>query len=161
MRHILTQCNLSLAIFSGVLIALVCTSGCANKKSIVTPLSSTSAFDVPSLVGLDLAELKTKLGTPDNNTEPTPKERKRQTTWSKFWTRKDGTTLLVTYRIVGEKTVDLFLFTNESANGTRDKQSLLRAGNLKMTDPRYSVEFVQAKDDPKVYTGVKVTARKQ
>ena len=106
MQSILTKWNSLLAILSGVLIVLICTSGCAYRRPITKPPGSTFAFDIPSLVGLNPSELKTKLGTPDNDTEPTPEERQRKATWSKFWTRKDGITLLVTYRIVDKKTVD-------------------------------------------------------
>jgi hypothetical protein len=164
-----TNLKVSLRIVACLLI--VVSSGCAARKPTaspplatrpVTPSATTPAFDVPRLVGLlNLKAIKKKLGTPYDDTEPTLEERKRQKTWSKAWMRGDATMLLVTYQIADQSIVDFFLFTNESADGTRDKQSLLRAGNLRTGDPRYRIRFVPVKEEPDLYTGVTVIAHKR
>lgn len=114
----------------------------------------SAAFDVPSLVGKRLAELTQTLGTPTNNSEPTQQMINGGVdTWEKTWERGDYS-LMVTYDIKTKKVIDLFLGSNTDAGFKQfeDTNNILKAGNLSTSDPRYSVEFVKAKNDPG-YTG--------
>lgn len=118
------------------------------------------AFDVPSLVGKSFAELTQTLGTSTNNSEPTQRMIDGGVdTWEKTWT-KDGYSLMVTYEIKTKEIVDLFLGANSDAvfKQFEDTNNILKAGNLSTNDPRYTVEFVKAKNGPG-YTGAIVRTK--
>lgn len=131
-------------------------SGDAPKAAPV--VTQAAAFDVPSLIGMDVDGVKTVLGTPTDDTEPTAEQMVDTTEWWKEFER-DGQTLLVTYDPRTRAIVDFFISTNDPSGATRDTQSLLSTGNLSESDSRYSVEFVRALNDRSVYTGVKIVSR--
>lgn len=155
--------------FFGGLIALSLTIssftsafGGETPQSTTTQATSTKqAFDVPSLFGKNIDELKIALGTPQYDTEPTSLQLKSGTTeWEKSW-EKNGVKLMVTYNIKTKVAVDYFVSGVDPSGATRDKGLLLSVGNLKEGDPRYSLKFVEVINPPTpgLYTGVTVTPR--
>ena len=112
-------------------------------------------FDVPSLFGMDIDQIKKTLGTPSDDVEPTSAQLANMGQDSDWWKtfEKDGAKLLVTYNPRTRKVVDFFI----SDLGDQDKERIMAAGNLKNGDSAYQLEFVKALKDPSTYTGLKVT----
>ena len=69
---------------------------------------------------------------------------------------KDGKDLLISYNIATRKINDLFISTDDKSGKTKDKSHLLEMGNLKENDPRYTIEFVKALNNPSSFTGIKI-----
>ena len=119
-------------------------------------------FDVPSLFGKSLGEMKTALGTPKEETQPPKLQIQNGTTGEEYisW-EKDGAKLTVTYVYKTRKIVDFFVSVDDPSGATKDKTLLLGAGGLKEGDSRYSVKFVEVINPPTpgLYTGVTVTPR--
>ena len=110
-------------------------------------------FDVPSLVGRNVDEVRSVLGEPtDKDKEPTALQSQMGVDeWQNTFT-KEGRELLVTYNPTTRKIVDFFI----SKNNADTDDSLLEAGNLTEQDSRYKIEFVKALRNPSEFTGVKV-----
>lgn len=116
-------------------------------------------FDVPSLVGKSLDEIKRTMGAPVEVTQPTKLQLQHGTAGEEYiaW-EKDGIRLTVFYEYKTKKINDFFVRPS-SAGGTRDKALLLGSGGLKEDDPRYTVKFVEAvtrPPSPGLYAGVRV-----
>jgi hypothetical protein len=104
------------------------------------------------------AELKTqttKLGTPSYDTEPTAQQLALGgiDTWEKSWDVGEYS-IMATYDIKTKEITDLFFGADTDAafKQFEDTNNILAAGNLSTSDPKYSVEFVKAKNGPG-YTG--------
>ncbi|MDD5759887.1 MAG: hypothetical protein PHI06_12490 [Desulfobulbaceae bacterium] len=137
--------------------------------SIATPVSKinpsphreqvSSVFDVPSLLGKNINQIRTALGTPTYDKEPTKLQLSLGVTeWDKSWER-EGADLLVTYNIKTKKVIDFFIGGVDPSGSTNDKKLLLDVAGLKEGDPKYKLEFVEVrvpKPEPGFYTGVKV-----
>jgi hypothetical protein len=121
----------------------------------VTETRPSAAYDVSSLVGLSLTELRTKLGTPSYDTEPTAQQLALGgiDTWEKSWDVGEYS-IMATYDIKTKEITDLFFGADTDAafKQFEDTNNILAAGNLSTSDPKYSVEFVKAKNGPG-YTG--------
>ncbi len=117
-------------------------------------------FDVPSLMGKNLEELKSTLGTPAEETNPPALQIQNGTTGEEYisW-EKDGAGLMVFYEYKTKKINDYFVTVGDGA--TRDKGLLLGVSDLKEGADAYGVEFVQVINPPTpgLYTGVKVTPK--
>lgn len=114
-------------------------------------------FDVPALIGKNIDEVRTILGTPLDKelTEPSQEQLNLGANqWDNTF-RKDGEDLLVTFSPLTRQIVDFFIATDDSSGKTQDKNHLLELGNLKEGDSRYNIEFVKTLKDPSYYTGVK------
>lgn len=134
---------------SYLLLALL--AGC-NSQAKPTHTKPTLIVDIPSLIGKSYKQIQGKLGKPTENTKPTDAARKAGI-WSNSWWFDNGL-LAVEYRLDNYKVINFFLATSESAYGTKNKTSLLKAGNLKENDPRYTLQFVKAKNTTDEYTGI-------
>jgi hypothetical protein len=155
------------ALCMGVLSIALLASGCGitttqqpatNQQAQVR----TPAFDVPTLIGKNIDEIRTVLGTPQQDTEPTTQQLSAGVKeWEKQYT-KDGKGLLVTYNVATKQVVDFFITTDQtdSEGLTKDKQALLDIGNLKEGDATYIIEFVKALKNQSAYTGVKATPKR-
>lgn len=111
----------------------------------VAPVTTQKAvFDIPSLVGKDLKQLREILGTPSYDKEPTAQQVAIIDTWEKTWTR-EGYDLMVTYNIKNKKVVDLFLGADTDATYAifENTNNILKVGNLQSNATEYSVEFVK------------------
>ncbi|HXK36732.1 MAG TPA: hypothetical protein VJ553_04080 [Candidatus Paceibacterota bacterium] len=118
------------------------------------------AFDVPSLIGKNLANLRSTLGVPDQDTEPTEAQVQAGIeTWEKSW-KKDGYVLMATYDVKTKAIVDLFLGADSDAANAefRDTKNILRVGNLSTDAGQYSIEFVKARNTSG-YTGAIIRAK--
>jgi hypothetical protein len=124
---------------------------------------STSAFDVPALIGENIDQVRTKLGTPaDKDIEPTEQQKQLGVTeWQN--TFKNGSKeLLVTFNSSSRSVVDYFISTDDSSGYTNDKVHLLGLGNLSESSAKYKVDFVKTankSDSESNLTGVKITAQ--
>ncbi len=111
----------------------------------VAPVSTQKmVFDIPSLVGKDVKQLREILGTPSYDKEPTSQQAALFGTWEKTWTR-EGYDLMVTYNIRNKKVVDLFLGADTDATYAifENTNNILKVGNLQSNSSEYSVEFVK------------------
>lgn len=122
-------------------------------KAILTQ-TDNYAFDVPSLIGKDIDEVKAVLGNPVDQ-EPSNMQSEATNEWSLSF-KKDSNELLVTYEIKTKRIIDFFIDTDDPSGKTKDKKHLLELGNLREDDTRYRVEFVKALTQPDYFTGVKV-----
>ena len=120
--------------------------------------AQTYAFDVPSLIGKNVDEVKAVLGTPTSDTEPTQAQLANGLTkeWEKTFI-KDGVSMLVTYRLADRGVVDFFISTNDPSGMTKDTAALKKLGNITLSDSRYKIDFVEALKDKSQYTGIKIT----
>lgn len=147
------------SVFIGIIViaGIIAESGEPEVAPVVTTTQQAAVFDVPTLVGKNIDEVRTELGTPtDKDAEPTAQQMQFGTTeWYNSFD-KDGRSLLVTFNPSTRQITDFFISATNDATNT---QSLLAVGNLTENDPRYSVEFVKALQNPSEYTGVKVVPR--
>lgn len=120
----------------------------------------TFVFDVPSLTGKNLDEVKAALSAYQKKTlEPTKEQIRLGVKEWEVEFEKDGKSLLVTYEIATRKIKDFFISTDDPSGKTQDKKHLLELGNLKEDDPKYKVEFVKVFKEPDYFTGVKVVPK--
>ncbi len=129
-------------------------------KTIPSPtptITIQSTFNVPSLVGKNIDEVREILGQPiDKNPELSTEQKKLGAKeWSNTFT-KDGNELLVTFNSDSRKVTDFFISADDASGQTQDTARLLIMGNLKENDPAYQIEFIKVITDPSYYTGVKV-----
>lgn len=106
-------------------------------------------FNVPSLVGKNIDEVRSALGKPaDSAAEPSQAQLAGTSEWDNTF-KKDSKELLVTFNPKSREVIDFFL------EGS-DKDTLLGVGNLKSNSSDYRVEEVKALTDPSAITGIKV-----
>mgnify|MGYP001591345051 FL=1 len=120
-----------------------------------TPTLSYS-FDMPSLLGKNIDEVRLVLGAPLNKdlTEPTAEQLKLGVEeWDNSY-KKDGQELLVTFNPSTRKIVDFFLSGD-------NKAKLIEAGNLKENDSNYTIEQVKQLKNPSAITGIKIIPKKK
>jgi len=119
------------------------------------PTTQSYVFDMPTLIDKDLEELETILGKPKglNPTEQQISLGVKE--WEKIFI-KNNKELLVTYKISNNEIIDFFISTDAPSGITQDKKHLLKLGNLKENDEKYSLEFVKAIKNPSYFTGIKI-----
>ena len=133
-------------------------------KAPVTKRPSTRTFDVQAISGKNIDQIRLILGTPldtDPGIEPTALQRELGIDeWDNSYERGD-ISLLITFNVTTRRIVDFFL--SPASGGaiitTADKERILDAGNLKLGDRRYTVEFVPVHTDEHRFTGVKAIPR--
>jgi hypothetical protein len=115
-----------------------------------TPTPSYS-FDIPSLIGKNIDEIRQIFGSPvDTLTEPSAEQLKLGTDqWDNTF-KKDDKELLVTFNPVTRTIVDFFISGD-------NKDKLILVGNLKNSDTKYVIEPVKMLKDPSQITGIKIT----
>lgn len=118
-------------------------------------------YDVPSLVGKNIDEVREALGKPQaGRDEPTSEQLSLGfSEWDNQF-GPDDKALLVTFNPQDRKIIDFFISTDDPSGATKDKDYLLALGNLKENDPNYKIEFVKAVIEPTSFTGVKVIPRR-
>jgi hypothetical protein len=132
-----------------------------NANTIKPSLSEenfVTIFDFEALYGKNVDEIKSILGTPSSDTEPTDEQKQFVKEWEKFW-QIDGYELLVTYNITSRRIVDYFVPTNDLSGATKDLrklEALVGAKNL----VNFTVLPVKALKDPTKYTGIRVIPRR-
>lgn len=118
-----------------------------------TPTPSYS-FDIPSLLGKNIDEVRLVLGTPLDKdlTEPTAEQLKLGADeWDNSY-KKDDQELLVTFNPSTRIIVDFFLSGD-------NKAKLIEAGNLKENDTSYTIEQVKQLNNPSAITGIKIAPK--
>lgn len=108
-------------------------------------------FDVPSLIGKNIDEVKSALGTPNNFKEPTKQQLAITDEWYMEYI-KDDNSLLITYDLKTKVVTDFFI------EGT-DKSKVLTTGNLKEKADDYDVRFVNSIKNANEITGVKIAKK--
>ncbi len=113
------------------------------------------AFDVPSLIGKSIDEVRGVLGKPDDR-EPEPTKLQLQIGVDEWFNsyEKDGQELMVTFNPRNRVVIDFFL-TGDS------KAVLMQIANLREGDSAYRVEVIQAINAPGQITGIKVVPIRQ
>ena len=108
--------------------------------------SAPPPFDVPALIGQPIESVTKVLGAPAQSDAN-----------SKTWTRQ-GVTLSATFKPNNGRVTALTLTSREAKDAVRDgeQDKLLGPGTLKSSDPRYSVDWIEAPDRPLYYNGVRV-----
>lgn len=103
-------------------------------------------FDVPSLIGKNVLQVKAVLGTPSKNEKGTG-------TANALVFLKNNQELDVEYDSATGNVSDLTLMTDDA---DKTKQHLLDVGNLADNDPQYALKFETVVDNPSSYADVVV-----
>ena len=151
-----------MAVATALVVLSLTLGGCSQKTGGTGARPSNQAqFDVPSLVGKNIDQVRTILGSPANGKsikqplEPTKQLVSLGTTeWDNLF-KKDGEELLVTYDVASRRVMDFFL-----SDDSPDRDRLVRVGNLNPNSTNYRIEYVQNLADPSQITGVKVIPSK-
>jgi hypothetical protein len=111
-------------------------------------------FDLESLYGKNIDEIKIILGEPTDDTEPQDVTSEYQLfeEWSKSWEKGDWG-LLVEYDVASREVIDFFLSTDDPSGKTRDIKRLEESLNIKGSN-NFSIKPVEVLVDPSYYTGI-------
>ncbi len=132
------------------------TKNSTTTKEVVRTKEAT-VFDVPTLLGKNIDEVRVVLGTPDDKelTEPNAQQLALGVdSWDNTFT-KGNDNILVTFNPTTRKVIDYFLSGNNE-NG-ENKQHLIDIGNLNEGDSKYEIKAVKVLKDPSKITGIIVT----
>lgn len=137
--------------------AAVATSTPAAAATPTVRIKLEPVFDVPSLFGKNIDEVRQILGTPTDVQREPPRNLPREfNEWENSF-NKNGYDLLVTYNFKTRRVVDFFI---QHPNGqTRDKELLMDLTNVSDTSSIYTLKFVPVLNNPNYYTGLIVTKR--
>lgn len=115
------------------------------------------AFDIPSLFGKNITEIRTALGgKPKTATTPTKAQLQIvNNIWSEEY-HNDDTSLSVTYNYKTLTVKDFFIFSNKPGADT-DKNTLATIGNFNLSATEYRVKFVTEQKDSNRFTGAVIT----
>lgn len=133
--------------------------GAINNSQVITVDNQNivMTFDVPSLIGKNIDEIKNILGAPVNDIEPSKMQLEYGVDeWDKTF-KKNGFELLVTYNPTTKKIIDFFIPTNDPSGSTTNTDNLLIIGNLKRNSTNYKIENVKTIKDPSLFTGIKIS----
>lgn len=126
-------------------------------KEYLDPQINKQIFDVPSLLGKDVDQIRQVLGKPvDKDIEPTELQLEMMgdnVEWDNSF-EKEEVTLLVTYDARTRNVKDFFIGHSVVED---DKETLYKIGNVKQYVKSYRLEFVKANLRPGLYTGLKIT----
>lgn len=104
-------------------------------------------FDVPSLIGKNIDEVKAVLGTPTTYTAPTKQQLALTDIWDMEYTKND-VNLLINYNPKSKVVSDFFIDGN-------DRTKLLALGGLQENSDAYITEFVKNVSNQDEILGVK------
>lgn len=128
-----------------LLAPLLMVCGCQSKNAQIvvhpTPTKPGVVFDLPALLDKDLTLAITQLGKPVSTDVVNVPD---NVAMSANWKTSNGSTLRVSYDMEGKKMFVIIFTMADKANATLNKGKLLRAGNLSLNDPRYSLKFYVA-----------------
>ena len=125
-------------------------TGSRNATTEIVP-----AFDVPSLIGLNVIEITKRIGPASEFTDPAtvphpPDLREWDITFS-----SQGQTLLVTYDMKTGAVIDFFIATHDPSGATSNLDQLRVIGNLTEKPTRYQLDPVPAGNSGG-FTGLKI-----
>ena len=152
----------SFQLIAAIILLTSCGSSSSTEPTTTTiPKTDIKAvYDVPSLIGKNIDEIRRVLGKPsDKEIEPTKLQMKMKfDSWDNGF-EKDGRTLLVTFNPQNRQIVDFFIETTDPSGSTSDYSDLLQICNVTNDNPKYSIEPVPAIKDKTKYTGIKIVAK--
>jgi hypothetical protein len=90
-----------------IILLIIIIPGSPKKDPVVQSVDQKVIFDVPSLVGKNVTEIVTILGTPSSNDVPKEEQLLSNREWDMSF-RKDGFQLLVTYNYDTKVVKDFF-----------------------------------------------------
>lgn len=126
-----------------------------SQSTKVDSQSQVIVFDIPSILDKTITEIENELGEPSWDIGPTDLQVSLGATeWDKNW-EKDGETIMVTYYINNGKVKEVFLEANNQVYENRDKNRLLKIGNLNSNN--YNIKFVDQINRPGYFTGIIVS----
>ena len=148
------------------IVAAILLTSCGSSNS--TEPTSTSIpkttikaiFDVSSLVGKNIDEVRKVLGKPsEKEIEPTKLQMKMKfDSWDNSF-EKDGHILLVTFNPQNRQVTDFFIETTDPSGSTSDYSDLLQLYSITNDNTKYSIEPVPTLKDNTKYTGIKIVAK--
>jgi hypothetical protein len=144
---------------AGLFVALAGAAGfvfLSSPKSAPVAPARSAIFDVPSLIGLNISQVKAKLGAPSEFDDPAKMPATAIITELNMSWEKQGRNLLATYQPSNGRVVDFFIATNDATGATPDVTDIYPIGNLSEGDSRYSLKPVQAGNSGK-FTGIIIT----
>lgn len=118
-----------------------------------TPAPAPVLFDVPALLPQRLDQLTQQLGPPAQEDTPNESVNELERTYTKH-----GQKLIITYNTQTRQPESFFLPAPGPTETTRDCRQLLRAGGLRLDDPRYRVDSLAA-EQAGTYLGIVVTKK--
>lgn len=145
----------------GLCASLILISCGSDSDSLKTNMEkSTSAtspvFDVPSLIGLNIDEIRAKLGKPsDNAPEPTKLQLKKIQEWNNSFD-KERYTLLITFNPHTREVIDFFMGTTDSTGASSEYKDILALCHVTEQNRNLTIEPVRSVKDESKYTGVKL-----
>lgn len=141
-----------------IILLIIIIPGSPKKDPVVQSVDQKVIFDVPSLVGKNVTEIVTILGTPSSNDVPKEEQLLSNREWDMSF-QKDGFQLLVTYNYDTKVVKDFFVGGDDQTYENRDTERMIKMTNTKENDPRYTVSFVKAYKDPSRFTGILITPK--
>ena len=99
-------------------------------------------FDLASLIGLDAKAVEAKLGAPAPSQAPASDSGPVRKTWK----AADGSAVVVTFDATSGRVSGMSFTLPESLAGP-DADTVLQAGNLSSSDPRYTLTILQINRD--------------
>jgi hypothetical protein len=131
----------------------------AKSVSETKPTQPTYVFDIPSLLGKNIEELRQTLGEPvDKQKDLTPQQLSLGgAVWWNEWD-KDGYHLTAEFDANTRKVKNLFIDFKEGQD-RKNPDLLLPVGNLNKKSTSYKIDPVKEIKNPGYYTGITITAR--
>ncbi len=126
------------------------------------------SFDIPALFGKDIDQIREVLGKPTDLHVEYPenvlknKEALGQDISLETWSNRFESNemyMSVEFYIKTRAVKEFFVEANDPSGATTDKQRLMNIGNVKENDPRYVLDFVEARNSPGEYTGLIITKK--
>lgn len=121
----------------------------------------TQYFDVPVLVGHSIDEIENAIGKPIDQ-GPMKKQlssiKQNPPTWVHIF-RNGKYEMDVTYNVKSKKATSFFIPSDDPSGVTKDREHLLKLGNVQENNPHYGVVFVKSADDPTEFTGISIFPR--
>ena len=118
-------------------------------------------FDVPSLIGKNIDEIRQVIGMPSDGEQIEPTKQQMKMSFE-YWDNsfeKDGKTLLITFNPQNRKVKEFFISTNDPSGATEDYSDLLLICNVTKNSPEYRVEPVPSISNNKQFTGIIITQK--
>ena len=143
-----------------IAVAILLTSCGSSSKKEEQNKNIKAVYDVPSLVGKNIDEVRKALGKPsDKDIEPTKQQMDMNfDSWDNSF-EKDGKTLLVTFNPQDRKVTDFFISSEDPSGASEDYSDLLKICNVTEDDSNYSIEPVPVLNDATKYTGIKIAQK--
>ncbi len=127
-------------------------------QSTSTPKVIEPTYDIPSLTGKNIDEVRAILGAPLDKAQLEPTKEQIELgggEWNNTY-KKNNIDLVITYDAQTRKIIDFFVGTDDSSSLTTDKDRLKQIANVSDNNANYRLDFVKAIKTPRKYTGVKI-----